>query len=144
MSRDFSEIYPWLLLGPNTYIHNNDWIENNKITHILSICSPNKRCNIDNININHLQLFLEDNADGDIDAIIDRAVEFIKDVEDNGGKIYVHCTAGISRSPTIIIAYLLLTKKYKLLDDAYLFVGDRRSCMDPNIGFIMWLEDLKI
>jgi protein-tyrosine phosphatase len=33
--------------------------------------------------------------------------KFIKSAIDNGGNVFVHCYAGVSRSATIVIAYLM-------------------------------------
>ena len=38
-------------------------------------------------------------------------IEFIE----NATKIYIHCMAGVSRSPTIVIAYLMWTQKMKFI-----------------------------
>lgn len=53
--------------------------------------------------------------------------------------ILVHCNAGVSRSPTIIIAYLM---KYENFDfrGAYDKVKNARSCIKPNDGFIKQLK----
>ena len=53
----------------------------------------------------------------------------------NGGeKVLVHCGAGASRSPTIVIAYLMW-KNTMSFDDALKFVQKKRSIVCPNSGF---------
>lgn len=52
-----------------------------------------------------------------------------------GGKILVHCEAGISRSPTICMAYLMKTKRLRL-DEAFDYIKQRRSLISPNFGFM--------
>ncbi len=64
----------------------------------------------------------------------DVATKFINDAIKSDGKVYVHCMAGISRSPTIVIAYLMKYEKMNL-DDAYNFVKSRRW-IGPNTGFV--------
>ena len=56
-------------------------------------------------------------------------------VRRTGGKILVHCEAGISRSPTICMAYLMKTKKLRL-EEAFDYIKQRRSLISPNFGFM--------
>lgn len=53
----------------------------------------------------------------------------------------VHCRAGISRSATIVIAYLMI-KKHMSLIDAYKLCKEKRSIIRPNDGFIKQLQKL--
>ena len=50
--------------------------------------------------------------------------------------IFVHCNGGISRSATIVIAYLMLFEDLSF-DDALDFVQSKRACVSPNDGFVM-------
>lgn len=52
-----------------------------------------------------------------------------------GGKILVHCEAGISRSPTICMAYLMKMRKFRL-EEAFDYIKQRRSLISPNFGFM--------
>lgn len=56
-------------------------------------------------------------------------------VRNNGGRVFVHCQAGISRSATICLAYLMRTNRVKL-DEAFEFVKQRRSIISPNFSFM--------
>lgn len=53
----------------------------------------------------------------------------------SGGKILVHCMAGVSRSSTICIAYIMATQKIRM-EQAYEFVKSRRRCVSPNFHFM--------
>ena len=50
----------------------------------------------------------------------------------------VHCVAGVSRSPTIVIAYLMRSRGISLRE-AYDVVRTRRSIVNPNFGFMKQL-----
>ena len=60
------------------------------------------------------------------------------------GPVYVHCHAGISRSPSLVIAYIM---KYhqppcgRSMAAALEFVRSKRGCVDPNPGFVIQLKD---
>lgn len=47
----------------------------------------------------------------------------------------IHCQAGISRSATICLAYLMSKRKYSL-EQAYEYVKERRSVISPNFNFM--------
>ena len=48
--------------------------------------------------------------------------------------VFIHCCAGVSRSSTITIVYLMKCHSMSL-DVAFQFVQERRSCINPNAGF---------
>ena len=56
-------------------------------------------------------------------------------VKRKGGCIFVHCVAGISRSATVCIAYLMKHLCWEL-QRAFDFLKARRSCVAPNLSFM--------
>eukprot|EP01065_Artemidia_motanka_P009080 TRINITY_DN14630_c0_g1_i11.p1 TRINITY_DN14630_c0_g1~~TRINITY_DN14630_c0_g1_i11.p1 ORF type:complete len:187 (+),score=42.36 TRINITY_DN14630_c0_g1_i11:138-698(+) len=79
----------------------------------------------------YLNLGLQDTKDDDIAAEFERCRDFINSARDSGGVVLVHCQAGISRSATIVISYLMAEKKMSLLE-AYRHTKERRSNVGPN------------
>jgi len=55
-------------------------------------------------------------------------------------RVLVHCLAGMSRSATIVIAYLLATTPMTA-QEATEFVRSKRSIIRPNYGFAIQLEE---
>lgn len=53
-----------------------------------------------------------------------------------GGRVLVHCAQGVSRSSTIVIAYLIW-KENKTFEDAYRILRIRRAIVSPNVGFMV-------
>jgi len=51
-----------------------------------------------------------------------------------GGNVLVHCVMGVSRSTTLILAFLVKYRKLTL-SQSYYHVFDRRKCVNPNCGF---------
>lgn len=64
---------------------------------------------------------------------IDSAVEFI-DKHISSGNVLIHCAAGMSRSVSVCIAYLVSHGMDVL--DAIALVKDKRRCAAPNPAFI--------
>lgn len=60
---------------------------------------------------------------------------FPDSVKESGGRVLVHCQAGISRSATICLAYLIHARRVRL-DEAFEFVKRRRQVISPNLAFM--------
>lgn len=56
-------------------------------------------------------------------------------VKEEGGKVLVHCEAGISRSPTICMAYIMKTQRLQL-EQAFDVIRQRRAIISPNFSFM--------
>ena len=69
-------------------------------------------------------------------------IAFISEVIANKETILVHCAAGVSRSASVVIAYIMYSQRIKLAD-AFNQVKDRRPCIKPNPGFIRQLQEFE-
>jgi protein-tyrosine phosphatase len=58
----------------------------------------------------------------------------LRELIEEGRTVYVHCTAGMGRSPTVVIAYLHWVENWDLLDAAA-HVESRRRC-SPDLQAI--------
>lgn len=70
------------------------------------------------------------------------ALAFINQALSYGGKVLVHCYAGVSRSATIIVAYLM-QEKHMTFMEAMQHVRRRRPIACPNFGFQRQLMDFE-
>lgn len=66
---------------------------------------------------------------------------FMRQAITDKGRIYVHCEAGCSRSPTVVIAFLRANGYYVSLQEAYDQVKKLRPCINPNQGFKRQLRE---
>ena len=89
-----------------------------------------------------IKIPLEDSFNQNITDIFPTAIEQVKELNDEGLKIYIHCYAGISRSASFVIYYLMKYHKMKF-DDAFKYVRERRYCVQPNASFVEQLKYLE-
>lgn len=69
------------------------------------------------------------------------ATEFLDD-QLKIGNVFVHCFAGVSRSATIVIMYLMQRKEWPL-EKAFQFVREKRMIIGPNPGFMRQLRNFE-
>ncbi|KIJ29272.1 hypothetical protein M422DRAFT_784322 [Sphaerobolus stellatus SS14] len=104
------------------------------ITHILSVC-PECTWDIPT----HMAIHVDDTPDENILIRLPEACDFIQRALNSGGKVYVHCMMGVSRSVTVVVAYLMKSQGISL-HDALAYVKSRRPIIRPNYGFMEQLE----
>ncbi|XP_030649978.1 dual specificity protein phosphatase 1 [Chanos chanos] len=127
------EILPFLYLGSAYHASRKDMLDMLGITALINVSA-----NCPNHFEDHYQyksIPVEDNHKADISSWFNEAIEFIDSVRNKGGRVFVHCQAGISRSATICLAYLMRTNRVKL-EEAFEFVKQRRSIISPNFSFM--------
>lgn len=61
-------------------------------------------------------------------------IKLTKTFKDRGGRTLVHCVAGVSRSATLCMIYLVKHERMTLRQ-AYHFVKSARPVVKPNVGF---------
>ena len=126
------ELIPNLFIGSIGTASNLKILKETGITHIVCAAKgveayyPNK--------FTYLKLDLLDTENEDIKKYFDEAGEFINKALKEKGKVLVHCHAGISRSSTICLAYIIKYKKIGY-DKAIKMVREKRSKISPNVGF---------
>ncbi|XP_028936987.1 dual specificity protein phosphatase 5 isoform X1 [Ornithorhynchus anatinus] len=127
------EILPFLYLGSAYHASKCEFLANLHITALLNVSRKSSESCTEQYHYKWIPV--EDNHMADISSHFQEAIDFIDCVRRTGGKILVHCEAGISRSPTICMAYLMKTKKFRL-EEAFDYIKQRRSMISPNFGFM--------
>lgn len=85
--------------------------------------------------IKYCNIPINDSWTDNIIDYFDTTHKFIDEHLNRGENVLVHCFAGISRSATIVISYLM--KKNKLnYKKAYKIVKTKRNKIEPNLSFI--------
>ncbi|XP_076020818.1 dual specificity protein phosphatase 26-like [Genypterus blacodes] len=82
------------------------------------------------MNITYMGIEGRDSCDFDMSVNFQKAADFIHRALSGGGKVLVHCFVGVSRSATLVLAYLMLKQNLTLVE-AICAVKDNRGVM-PN------------
>ncbi|KAL6079423.1 Dual specificity protein phosphatase 10 [Balamuthia mandrillaris] len=88
--------------------------------------------------LRHLHVRVEDIPMVDIASHFDSSFQFIEDARKQSHRVLIHCHAGVSRSTTITLAYLMRAHRWTL-KEAYQHVKTRRQVICPNHGFMQQL-----
>lgn len=133
-----SEIIPkFMYLGGYTVAESREQLEAHGITHVLN-CAGDYCQNKFEDDLTYKTYFLKDAKPEHIEAVFYEAIEFIEKVKAEQGRVYIHCVQGVSRSATVVLAYLMFTQKMSY-QDAFNFVKERRGIISPNLGFMVQL-----
>ncbi|CAL8277480.1 unnamed protein product [Gadus morhua 'NCC'] len=136
-----TRILPHLYLGCQRDVLNKDLMQQNDIVFVLN--ASNTCPKPDFISDTHfLRVPVNDSFCEKILPWLDKSVEFIERAKASNGRVLVHCLAGISRSATIAIAYIMKRMDMSL-DEAYRFVKEKRPTISPNFNFLGQLLDFE-
>ncbi|KAK7438424.1 hypothetical protein VKT23_018037 [Stygiomarasmius scandens] len=92
-----------------------------------------------------LHIRLEDAPEANLLRHLEETTTWIRQAveENNENRVLVHCLQGVSRSPTVVCAYLIATTpgpKAMRAFEALELVRSKRSVVQPNSGFRKQLE----
>lgn len=133
-----AEITDFLYLGGLAAARMEDVLTKKGITCVINAAVEAPDVNYKSIKTTKIKL--EDNATCNIGVHFDLVADKIDKVQRERGKVFVHCMAGVSRSATLVLAYLMKYHRMKLID-AHTYVKKRRPLIRPNPGFWKHLVD---
>ena len=132
---DYTHITKNIYLGNGSTSHCLKTLKNLNITHIL-ICAIDFYEVFPN-DFAYWKIPLRDDNNEDISLYFEETNKFI----DKSECIYIHCQAGISRSPAILISYLMC-KNSMTFAEAFQFVKLKRSCIRlKNSNYVKLLNE---
>ncbi len=70
----------------------------------------------------------------------DENYEWVTKMKQANKKVLFHCAAGVSRSASFVIAYLMKANQISYLQ-AYNLVKTKRPIIRPNSGFVQQLQE---
>ncbi|KAJ1379973.1 Tyrosine specific protein phosphatases domain [Sesbania bispinosa] len=131
--KECSRIAEHIYLGSDTVAKNHQLLRRNGITHVLNcvgfVCPEYFKSDFV-----YKTLWLQDSPTEDITSILYDVFDYFEDVREQGGRVLVHCCQGVSRSTTLVIAYLMW-REGQSFEDAFQFVKTARAVTNPNMGF---------
>merc|ERR1712166_400148 len=140
-------ILDYLYLGGRKGAKNRGLLRQRNIRHIINMTPPR---NVDELagcpnffekekELTYLRCPIFDGISEDIAQFFDRCIAFIQKGR-AWGNVLVHCNRGVSRSSSIIVAYLMKRKGLGL-KEALEFTKGKRGVVRPNTAFIKQLEE---
>ncbi len=135
-SENIDQITDKIYLGDIDGAREVNYLKQEKITHIISLAGKMFTPIYDK-NIIQFQKIID--IEDDMRENIIKYFKECFDIIEKADKIFIHCMAGVSRSATIVISYLMWKEK-KSLDEILKKVKEKRF-VSPNFGF---MEQLKI
>ncbi|KAI7748878.1 hypothetical protein M8C21_032799, partial [Ambrosia artemisiifolia] len=131
--KECSRIIDHVFLGSDAVAKNRDVLRQNGITHVLNcvgfVC-PEYFKN----DLVYKTLWLQDNPSEDITSILYDVFDYFEDVREQNGRVFVHCCQGVSRSTSLVIAYIMW-REGQSFETAFQRVKAARGVTNPNMGF---------
>lgn len=128
-------ILPFLYLGNEEGAADEALIDRLSIKYILNLTPRCPNFFSQRSDMHYKQIKVNDSNQEDIGQHFDEAIQFIDEAREQGSCVLVHCHAGVSRSATVTVAYIM-KRRGLCLGDAYKFVKDLRPVISPNLNFM--------
>lgn len=135
-SSELCFIEGFLAVGCEQMAHNVDLLRLENVTHILNLTATAFHPEVcKSANFKWKRIELRDSLSENLLVHLQDAFAFIDDARACGGRILIHCYAGISRSVAVAIAYIMWLRKLSL-STAVDLVQHHRECASPNLNFM--------
>lgn len=135
-STEITKLFDYLFLGSQKDALDNELLLRHGITRVINLSENCPRPTSLPDDLQHfLRIPVNDTYSAKLLPHFDSAYQFIENAKQEGEKVLIHCLAGISRSPTVAIAYVMRSRKMTN-DEAYNFVKCRRPTISPNFNFL--------
>ena len=132
------EVRPWLCVGSQDAAHSLPLLRRLGVTHVLNTATRVENLFTDDLV--YLSVPLLDLPETRLETAFPAAFEFVDSARAAGGRCLVHCNAGVSRSASLCVAYLMVREGISFTLALQQVNAVRR--VRPNPGFQSQLLDL--
>ncbi|KAG7299606.1 hypothetical protein JYU34_016591 [Plutella xylostella] len=137
------EILPNLFLGNSGNSEDEDSLQRHNIKYVLNV-TPDLPNTFEAAGggISYLKIPIADHWSQNLAVHFPQAIRFIEEAMSAQCGVLVHCVAGVSRSVTVTLAYLM--QRHRLcLRDAFELVRSRKTDIAPNFHFMRQLHSFE-
>jgi rhodanese-related sulfurtransferase len=135
-----TQILPFLYLGNEYDSIDEKMLKDKRISKILNVTNQLPFPNSSDFECKRLPA--SDSSCQDLRKLFDEAFAFIESARLSKSNVLVHCQAGISRSPSIVIAYIMKHSNLGF-QEALQVVREQRSIVSPNFHFLGQLMEFE-
>ncbi|KAJ7031877.1 protein-tyrosine phosphatase-like protein [Mycena alexandri] len=129
-----------LYLGSMAAVHDTELLRTHHITHLVQVLEVPWIPQSDADGFACHRIDIEDRSSAALQQHLAPACDYIRASLARGDNVLVHCQQGVSRSASIVIAYLIRDRAMSY-DAAFDLVKQRRQCIQPNSGFVKTLRE---
>ncbi|XP_052652049.1 dual specificity protein phosphatase 22-A-like [Harpia harpyja] len=140
MGSGMSKVVKGLYLGNIRDSEDRENLLKNGVTHILSIHNSAKPVLED---MTYLCISASDSSSQNLLQHFKECIKFIHECRLGGGACLVHCLAGVSRSTTVLVAYLMTVTELGW-ESCLAATKAVRSYVSPNFGFQQQLQEYEV
>ncbi|XP_049457038.1 dual specificity protein phosphatase 13-like [Epinephelus fuscoguttatus] len=139
--RHGDEVWPNLYLGDMFMSHDKLGLWQLGVTHVLNASHGKLYCkgsdDFYGTTVKYYGVPANDLPTFDLSPFFYPAAEFIHQALTSGGKVFVHCAVGVSRSAALVLAYLMIHHHLSLLSSVRCV--QQKRWIFPNRGFLQQL-----
>ncbi|XP_032821080.2 dual specificity protein phosphatase 10-like [Petromyzon marinus] len=134
-SSDVSRLLPYLFVGGERAARDLPTLRRLNVGLVLNVTAHVPHYHAGAGSIAYRRLPASDTHGQDLRQYFRPAFLLIEEARRCGCSVLLHCQAGVSRSPTVAIAYVMRLRGLGA-SDAYAFVRARRAAVAPNLSFM--------
>ncbi|XP_059420176.1 dual specificity protein phosphatase 22-B [Carassius carassius] len=139
MGNGINKVLPDLYLGNFKDARDREQLARNNITHILSIHDTTAPILQE---MTYLCIPAADSPTQNLIQHFKKSIKFMHESRLKGEGCLVHCLAGVSRSVTLVVAYVMTVTTLGW-QEALSAVKVARPCASPNVGFQNQLQEFE-